>query len=470
MSLKKISPVSVVGTRGYFNENKRLDMYFVHPEKIEALEHLNRVANSRNFDTVGLEEVLKLPVEKGSGIKEDVGDNYAIVPGCLTSDFLVDLQKASRSPNYPSRKQLQNEDILLLADAHSEGYIGKNNSMVILRSDEKAVYIGHLIRLRPDQCKIDSFYLLAYMNFPDIRLLLQYSVRGQTVGLYPNDIRNLPIILPQRGIQISIGDKLKQSIEKKTEAEKKKKEIDEVFNKYLPMDFEMPSNVSYTYDKKESHIINRRLDPHFYHPKYRYVTKLINQAEVQKRNLEDLVSFSKSTFNPEKLGEQKFKYVEIDNINLAYGYIESHSEMVGKKAPSRARKLLKESDLLIPLTRPYRGAVAVVDAFYNDCIGTTGFSVSQSKLKDVDTYYICAFLKTKFGIMQLGQRMSNANYPAVIESNLRDILVPILPNSERLKISSYMESILSFSRESQSLHQQAMSELGGLLSFNEVES
>ena len=140
MSLTKISSLSVVGTRSYFNKNKRLDMYFVHPEKIEALEHLNKVAFSKGFGVFELQEMLKLRVEKGSGIKEDTGDIYAIVPGCLSSDFLIDLSKASRSSHYPPKKRLQSGDIMILADAHSEGYIGKNNSMVILRSDEKTIY------------------------------------------------------------------------------------------------------------------------------------------------------------------------------------------------------------------------------------------------------------------------------------------------------------------------------------------
>jgi len=470
MTVAKVSSVSVIGTKDYFSENERLDMYFVHPKKIDALEYLNKVANSKGFDVVGLEEVLELPVEKGTGIKEYFGDIYAVVPGCLTADFLIDLRSASKSSDYLPRKQLANGDILLLADAHAEGYIGKNSSMVILRDNEKAIYIGHLIRIRHDPDKINPFYLLAYLNFPEVRFLLQYSVRGQTVGLYPSDVRNLPVVLPPRDEQESVGKKLKESIERKMEAKRKKEEIAAVFAKHLPVDFDVPLTVSFTYTKKESHMMNKRLDAHFYHPKYQYIIRLLEQAQVSKEKLEELVSFSNSTFNPERLDIQKFKYIEIDDIDLTYGYIAAHSEIEGRKAPSRARKLLKEDDLLIPLTRPYRGAIAIVDSFYDSCIGTTGFSVSQTKLDNIDIYYLCAILKTRFGIMQLEQRMSNANYPAVIESALKEILVPILPGIERTKISENMRTIISLSRESKSLHQQAMTELEQLLSIEGGES
>jgi hypothetical protein len=191
-----------------------------------------------------------------------------------------------------------------------------------------------------------------------VRTLLKHSVRGQTVHLYPNDVRNLPVILPPRDERESIGRKLKESIEKKIEAKRKKEEIEAIFAKYLPVEFNVPLTVSFTYTKNES-MMNKRLDAHFYHPKYQYIIRLLEQVQVPKEKLEELVSFSNSTFNPERLDIQKFKYIEIDDIDLTYGYIAAHTEIEGRKAPSRARKLLKENNLLIPLTRPYRGAMAL---------------------------------------------------------------------------------------------------------------
>lgn len=474
MALTKVSPISVVGTRIYFIENERLDMYFVHPQKIDAFEYLNRVADLKGFDVEKLWRVLEIPPESGRGAKHESGPVMVIKPRKLTSDFIVETNYTSwttESEYLASEKgRLKNGDILLLSAAHAAGYIGRNTSIFFVENGNMAMCIGELIRVRPNKDKIDPFYLLGYLNTTFMRTLLKYSVRGQTVHLYPNDIRNLPVILPPRNVQNSIGEKLKKSIVQKLEAEKKKKEIEEIFAKYLPVDFDVPSNVSYTYNKKESHMINKRLDAHFYHPKYRYVIQLLKQTRVPKKMLGEIVLFSNLTSNPKRLETQKFKYVEIDNIDLTYGYIETHSEIEGRKAPSRARKVLKKNNLLISLTRPYRGAIAVVDPFYDDCIGTTGFSVSQTISEDIDVYYLCSILKTRFGIMQLEQRMSNANYPAVIESDLKDILVPILPDSERIKISENMKSIISLSRVLKSLRKNAMSELEQLLNITGGES
>jgi len=63
------------------------------------------------------------------------------------------------------------------------------------------------------------------------------------------------------------------------------------------------------------------------------------------------------------------------------------------------------------------------------------------------------------------QRMSNANYPAVVESDLRKIIIPILPRQEIVKISDNMKEITSLLRKSRALHHRAMSELEKLLSI-----
>jgi len=87
--------------------------------------------------------------------------------------------------------------------------------------------LGHLIKVRPNKMGINPYYLLAYLNSKPARHFLNYSIRGQTVGLHASDAGRIPALLPPRGIQDSIGNKLKQAIDAKIEAEKKRKEIEE---------------------------------------------------------------------------------------------------------------------------------------------------------------------------------------------------------------------------------------------------
>lgn len=129
MTVAKVSPVSVIGTKGYFSENERLDMYFVHPEKIDALEYLKNVANSNGFDVVELQQVLENPPESGRSARGEAGPVMVIKPGKLTSDFIIDTNNVSGTTeeDYLSSEkgQLKNGDILLLSAAHAAGRSGR---------------------------------------------------------------------------------------------------------------------------------------------------------------------------------------------------------------------------------------------------------------------------------------------------------------------------------------------------------
>lgn len=110
--------------------------------------------------------------------------------------------------------------------------------------------------------------------------MLNYSVRGQTVHLYPKDIEYLPILLPPREFQDSISNKLKQAIEAKIEAEKKKKDIidtlEEEFNVSWDELYKYKKVMGYVYSMKDS-ISQQRIDPCFYHPFYRELSRQLRK-------------------------------------------------------------------------------------------------------------------------------------------------------------------------------------------------
>ncbi|ASJ07273.1 restriction endonuclease subunit S [Thermococcus pacificus] len=469
--MRAISNISVVLNLQELKRNYRADPYSAHPKKVKGIEHLNQIAKEYGYDIVPLVELLKLPPSSGrSGLPlSQNGDVKIVKPANLTSLFFVDLTNCETTTeeayNASEKGRLQNEDILVLSAAHAEGYIGTNTSIVRLDKNERAICIGELIRLRPDTSKINPYYLTLYLNSAIGKYLLNYSVRGQTVHLYPKDIEDLPVLLPPREIQDSIGNKLKEAIDKKIEAEEKRREIQEIFKQNLgDIDFEKLGGYTYKFSQVLEY---ERLDPHFYFPGFLKVLDLLKNSGLKIEKMSKLVEFSRETINPSEIDE--FIYVEIADVDITYGFISSHSVVKGSNAPSRARKIIRKDALLIPLTRPYRGAIAVVDSRYDGAIATTGFSVSYPKPNSpVDSYYLCAFLKSKYGLIQLTQRMSNANYPAVLEKDISEILVPILSANDMRTISDKMKNIINNLLLSKQLHSQAMEELNRLLGLKSV--
>ncbi|MCD6115048.1 restriction endonuclease subunit S [bacterium] len=357
-----------------------------------------------------------------------------------------------------ARRKVRKGDLLT---AVSGSQTGKEEHVAVLVPEELDGGIAStgFEVIRP--LKIDPYYLLALFNHPIIKKQIFRRLRGSAIpAVWRRDLRN--ILIPVSRRLIEIGNKLKQAIEAKIEAEKKRKEIEEIFERNLG-NIEVRKLGGYVF--KLSYCIEAgRLDPHFYYPEFLKVLDLLNNSGFEIKRMSELVKFSKETTNP--FNTTQFVYVEIADVDLRYGFISSHSIVKGSNAPSRARKIIREGALLIPLTRPYRGAIAVVDSRYNEAITTTGFSVSYPKSDSlVDSYYLCAFLKSPYGLIQLIQRMSNANYPAILEDDIADILVPILPNDIKT-VSDNMKEIVDNLLLSKQLHFQAMEELNKLLGLN----
>ncbi len=90
-------------------------------------------------------------------------------------------------------------DIVMTSTAHARRYIAAKVDAVTFVPDEygeEVLFVGELLRLRPDPDRIDRRYLLAWLRQPSTRRAIQELARGQTAHLRPRDIAELPVPLP----------------------------------------------------------------------------------------------------------------------------------------------------------------------------------------------------------------------------------------------------------------------------------
>lgn len=154
---------------------------------------------------------------------------------------------------------------------------------------------------------------------------------------------------------------------------------------------------------------------------------------TERRSVSLLAEFSDEQMTDEdrsalKLnGSTTFRYLEINNINLRTGEIGSVVEMPIDDAPSRARMIVRAGDLIVSLTRPHRGAIALVQREHDGCVASTGFAVLRNIKTDlVLPEYLWCILRSEVCLQQMRQRSSGGNYPAITEADLAIVIVPIL--------------------------------------------
>lgn len=170
-----------------------------------------------------------------------------------------------------------------------------------------------------------------------------------------------------------------------------------------------------------SSIIGNRFDAQF-HARISSVIEIIK--ETDSKLLGDISSFSSEGWDQKSFFNDNFPYIEISSINTYEGKIESIESIPIKDAPSRAKKVVRKGDILISTTRPNRGAISIYD---NDdiSIASTGFSIIRETDECILKEYLYLILRMSLSLEQMAIRSSGGNYPAIIESELKKVIIPV---------------------------------------------
>lgn len=98
------------------------------------------------------------------------------------------------------------------------------------------------------------------------------------------------------------------------------------------------------------------------------VIRNLNYVQIQD------ITLLTQTRDPRAIPDSTFRYVDISNVNNLTKIIERTTEVIGKDAPSRARKIIKSNDIIVSTVRPNLNAVAIVPDTLDEQICSTGFS------------------------------------------------------------------------------------------------
>lgn len=181
--------------------------------------------------------------------------------------------------------------------------------------------------------------------------------------------------------------------------------------------------------------LEKRLDPQFY--KQEFKDNLVKLKRSNHKRLGDLVKFSSETWNQKDHFENSFPYIEISEIDIISGEIQNIVQIEKKNAASRAKMVVRENDIIISTTRPSRGAIARIKKEQDFSIASTGFSIIRDITnEEVNREYLFTVLRQKITLIQLEQRSSGGNYPAITQQELSNVIIPLPDLKTQNKIVS----------------------------------
>lgn len=140
--------------------------------------------------------------------------------------------------------------------------------------------------------------------------------------------------------------------------------------------------------------------------------------------------------------DEAFSYIDIGSIDRSAKVIREPQRMLGKDAPSRARKRVAAGDTLVSMTRPNLNAVALVPDYLDGEIASTGFDVLRPA-NGIDPRWLAYLVRTDEFVRAMSELVQGALYPAVRTKDVRGFIAPLAPAAEQTRIADQLDNLLA---------------------------
>lgn len=133
----------------------------------------------------------------------------------------------------------------------------------------------------------------------------------------------------------------------------------------------------------------------------------------------------------------EFDYIDIGNVSLRGG-IEGSERMTFDRAPSRARRRLRDGDVLISTVRTYLRAIARVPPEHGGSIASTGFAVLRAR-SNVDSRFLAHAVLDPTFVDSVVAHSVGVSYPAISTAKVLRFHVPSPPLHIQAGIADFLD-------------------------------
>lgn len=144
------------------------------------------------------------------------------------------------------------------------------------------------------------------------------------------------------------------------------------------------------------------------------------------------------TTNPTLVPHEEFDYVDVSSVSNETYRIEATQRLMGRDAPSRARRLVRSGDVLFATIRPTLRRIAVVPTELDGQVCSTGFFVLRP-CSEIDHRFLFYSLFTEQFMGAMESLQKGASYPAVTDSEVRGQLLSYPSLAEQRRIVALLD-------------------------------
>ncbi|MFG1268951.1 restriction endonuclease subunit S [Xanthobacter sp. DSM 14520] len=152
--------------------------------------------------------------------------------------------------------------------------------------------------------------------------------------------------------------------------------------------------------------------------------------------LKTIATCNDEVLNESTPPEADLCYVEISDVAYGRGII-GDTQVQFATAPSRARRLVRDGDIIISTVRTYLKAIAIIKSRPDNLVVSTGFAVVRP-LKVASSYLGYALL-AEYLIAEIISRSTGVSYPGINASEIMTLRVAVPSIPEQHAIAAFLD-------------------------------
>jgi restriction endonuclease S subunit len=169
------------------------------------------------------------------------------------------------------------------------------------------------------------------------------------------------------------------------------------------------------------------------------MSRIINSLQGNKSKIAVSCFLNQYKIDPTETPNKEFVYIDIDAVGNGTGIWRKDKTIIGKSAPSRARRYAHKGSVLISTVRPNLKGYAYIDEDLDNAVFSTGFAILESQdtniLLNKLLYY--EFMYSNTLMEQMVNAMPKGQYPSINKDDINNLEI-IVPND-----IAYQEAVLS---------------------------
>lgn len=346
----------------------------------------------------------------------------------------LDFMRATASEHEIEKFGLSVGDIIITKDSETWDDIGV--PALVRETADDLVCGYHLAILRPDGEIIDGAFLFRCLQAKPVRLQLELSAKGVTrFGLPKSEIGAMTLPVPPLSRQRAIADYLDRETARLDAlvaakerllvllAEKRQALIDDAVTGRINLEFFVHDSEIVT-DSKESDPTTGR-------------GKVSAAVWTAQRKLKYLAGINNDSLGEDTDPDLDIRYIDIGSVDSS-GNIGRVSTFAFGDAPSRARRCVRDGDVIVSTVRTYLQAIAQVRNPPENTVASTGFAVIRPR-RDFNVKYCKYALRESSFLAAIEGCSVGVNYPAINATDLAGVRVYTHSPALQRAIAAYLD-------------------------------